>query len=259
MSACYPYLARRLFKDTDERTKVALKNMIYVDGDERRLNARRLVKLLRAFRTYTEQRVSKLDGGGAEGPGRGSLADNEVLREAVSVIFTTNENFIQEILLKEAARITDTAVREGFLRTAEVFQGFLPAPQRALDPFQLVLGPVLGASPAVRRQAEGLLAPLTSKADDDEYVLETITVLAELLQEELGGGPAGAGGPASTADLQQALAKAVPVLQELAPQLLPGALSSSAKFQRYLLARVSSRVLRDREARAGGDGQAPAA
>ena len=258
MSACYPYLARRLFKDTDERTKVALKNMIYVDGDERRLNARRLVKLLRAFRTYTEQRVSKLDGGGAEGRGGGSLADNEVLREAVSVIFTTNENFIQEILLKEAARITDTAVREGFLRTAEVFQGFLPAPQRALDPFELVLGPVLGASPAVRRQAEGLLAPLTSKADADEYVLETITVLAELLQEELGGGPTGAGGPASTADLQQALAKAVPVLQELAPQLLPGALSSSAKFQRYLLARVSSRVLRDREARAGGDGQAPA-
>ena len=214
VQGCYPYVARRLFNDDSERAKAALRAMLYTPakgGDQ--LNARRLVKLASAFRSYTDQRVSKL---GDES----RLADSQVFREALGIFFSQNGNNLQDIVLREVARSVDTAGRR-----------LLTDP--AVSPLPLLLR----GNPALRAQVEAL----TVEAEDDEIVMDSLTVFLRYLADEaeaLQGSPGG-GRAAQEAVVDNLL----PTVQELAPELVPGAVSTFVRFNAYLLERVSSRIL----------------
>merc|ERR1719182_723279 len=131
--------------------------MLYMPGKGGdQLNARRLVKLANAFRSYTDQRVSKL---GDEG----RLADSHVFREALGILFSQEGNNLQDIVLREMARSIDTAGR-----------------RLLTDPSMSPLPLLLQGNPALRAQVEAL----TVEAEDDEIVMDSLTVFLRYLADD---------------------------------------------------------------------------
>jgi len=213
VQGCYPYIARRLFNDDSERAKAALRAMLYTPGKGGdQLNARRLVKLAGAFRSYTDQRMSKL---GDEG----RLADSQVFREALGILFSQNGNNLQDIVLREMARSIDTAGRR-----------LLTDP--AVSPLPLLLQ----GNPALRAQVEAL----TVEAEDDEIVMDSLTVFLRYLADEA---EALQARPEGSREAREVVNDFLPTVQEMAPELAPGAVSTFVRFNAYLLERVSSRIL----------------
>jgi len=213
VQGCYPYIARRLFNDDSERAKAALRAMLYMPGKGGdQLNARRLVKLANAFRSYTDQRVSKL---GDEG----RLADSQVFREALGILFSQEGNNLQDIVLREMARSIDTAGR-----------------RLLTDPSMSPLPLLLQGNPALRAQVEAL----TVEAEDDEIVMDSLTVFLRYLADEAEAQQARPGG---SREAREVVNEFLPTVQEMAPELVPGAVSTFVRFNAYLLERVSSRIL----------------
>eukprot|EP00747_Dinoflagellata_sp_TGD_P074714 gnl/TRDRNA2_/TRDRNA2_158435_c0_seq1.p1 gnl/TRDRNA2_/TRDRNA2_158435_c0~~gnl/TRDRNA2_/TRDRNA2_158435_c0_seq1.p1 ORF type:complete len:789 (+),score=111.05 gnl/TRDRNA2_/TRDRNA2_158435_c0_seq1:37-2403(+) len=124
VQGCYPYIAKRLFRSNDQRSQEALKSILYkrLPGGEEQLNARKLIKLARAFRTYTGQRVTRLETDGKESdPSKEDpTAENQVLREALKLLLSAEGNYLQHILLKEIARTVDVASRQALQRAGLV-------------------------------------------------------------------------------------------------------------------------------------------
>lgn len=222
---CYPYIARRLFSDNSPRVKEALKALMYTsDGGQMKLNVKRFSKLVTAYREYTDQSVSLMPKD-MEGSERGD-ADARLIKEAVGLVFSVEGNYLQEILLREAARTVDTLGREAVSKLAgPVLAG----------PATLAMNG-LGLSEDAKKQVEMLFAPLTAKADDDPIVMETATALWELLQPELRGLTASRGGQPDVSSLRS-MSALLPV-----EEMGPGVAATFIRFNAALFERVSSRI-----------------
>eukprot|EP00216_Chloropicon_sp_CCMP2111_P005639 CAMPEP_0198234688 /NCGR_PEP_ID=MMETSP1446-20131203/642_1 /TAXON_ID=1461542 ORGANISM="Unidentified sp, Strain CCMP2111" /NCGR_SAMPLE_ID=MMETSP1446 /ASSEMBLY_ACC=CAM_ASM_001112 /LENGTH=857 /DNA_ID=CAMNT_0043915509 /DNA_START=15 /DNA_END=2588 /DNA_ORIENTATION=- len=232
---CYPYIARRLFSDNTPRVRSALRAIMYeaspIDGQPK-LNVRRFAKLASAFGTYTDQSVSlmpKQPSEEARSEGGISEVDATIIKEAASLLFSVEGNYLQELVLRETARTMDTLGRQ------TIKQGF-----------DFVFGnsvasaiPASALNPAMKKQMEVLLAPLVAKSDDDEVVLETAQAVWEMLQPQvsklLTTPPSGIGN----------LTKARGDVQEILPEFSeigPGVAATVIRFNAALFERVMGRI-----------------
>ena len=113
LKECYPYLARRLFKDDSPRARAALSAMIYGKNSDT-VDVDKFLEMTDGFASYT----SATSGAGlADASSEVVLADSdkasqEAQRELVAdVLFAEDSNLVQETVVKEAASLLDASVR----------------------------------------------------------------------------------------------------------------------------------------------------
>merc|ERR1719421_2123873 len=86
-------------------------------GGEEQLNTKMFVRLSRAFRTYTDQRVTRLEErDAAAGAPLSPAANNQVLRESLKILLSAEGNYLQDLLLREVARMGDAAGRQALVQ-----------------------------------------------------------------------------------------------------------------------------------------------
>ena len=204
LKECYPYLARRLFKDDSPRARAALSAMIYGKNSDT-VDVDKFLEMTDGFASYT----SATSGAGlADGSSEVVVADSdkasqEAQRELVAdVLFAEESNLVQETVVKEAASLLDASVRaaltdaidatpllphklsgeeaDGPLRNAIAGLRNLPGPARA------ALLPLTGGIEAAASIAEAV-APLVKADERDRKVLGA----AEKIGGLVGGGGEG--------------------------------------------------------------------
>jgi len=159
---CYPYIARRLFSDNTPRVRSALRAIMYepssVEG-QMKLNVRRLQKLANAFRTYNEQSISLMPKDYTPTPEEDKEAQAVILKEGLELLFSVEGNYLQEILVREAARTFDTLGREAFRQGLDLVTGGWAQPE--------IVSPFAALDPELRKQVDFLFSPLSARSEDD--------------------------------------------------------------------------------------------
>ncbi|QDZ23378.1 ABC1 domain-containing protein [Chloropicon primus] len=236
---CYPYIARRLFSDNTPRVRSALRAIMYepssVEG-QMRLNVRRFQKLANAFRTYNEQSVSLMPKDYTPTEEEDNERQAVILREGLELLFSVEGNYLQEILVREAARTVDTVGRHVLERF--LGQG-IDAVTGGRNPAEVVF-PFNTLDPAMREQVEFLFSPLAAKSEDDEVVLETAQAVWEIIQPEvsslLESSP-----PTDLSTFAKKGSEASKVLPSI-DEVGPGVFATAIRFNAALFERVTSRI-----------------
>merc|ERR1712003_483073 len=197
--------------DNTPRVRSALRAIMYepssVDG-QMKLNVRRFSKLANAFRTYTDQSVSLMPKDSSK---------------------SVEGNYLQEMLVREAARTVDTLGREALRQGLQLVTGSQPE----------VVFPFSTLEPELQKQMEFLLSPLAAKSEDDQVVMETAQAVWEIIQPEmsriLAAPPTDM---ASFAKQGSEASKLLPSLDEVGP----GIFATAIRFNAALFERVSTRI-----------------
>ena len=229
---CYPYIARRLFSDNTPRVRSALRAIMYepssVDG-QMKLNVRRFSKLANAFRTYTDQSVSLMPKDSSKTEEEIRESESLIIKEGLELIFSVEGNYLQEMLVREAARTVDTLGREALRQGLQLVTGSQPE----------VVFPFSTLEPELQKQMEFLLSPLAAKSEDDQVVMETAQAVWEIIQPEvsriLAAPPTDM---ASFAKQGSEASKLLPSLDEVGP----GIFATAIRFNAALFERVSTRI-----------------
>ena len=194
LSECFPYLAKRLLSDDSPRARGALRTLLYGKSDE--LNLEKLTSVANGLESYTVSTTSVQSSTGASDAGRKQAAE-----QLAAVLLAEDGNFVQELLLREAAVALDAAVRD------EVF--------KAIAPFKQVRSSLPPLPPRPPLPLRPLVAPLTLPLElasaalevqrmdaKDTKRLENLRVLLDLAG--FGGRRAGAADAAPSAALPPA-------------------------------------------------------
>eukprot|EP00596_Hydrurales_sp_CCMP1899_P000119 CAMPEP_0119043704 /NCGR_PEP_ID=MMETSP1177-20130426/25066_1 /TAXON_ID=2985 /ORGANISM="Ochromonas sp, Strain CCMP1899" /LENGTH=895 /DNA_ID=CAMNT_0007012395 /DNA_START=350 /DNA_END=3037 /DNA_ORIENTATION=+ len=113
LQQCYPYLSKRLLSDNSPRSKNALKLMLFGGSNSQDMmkgagagmfSPAKLMEMSDGFSSYTTATASA-DNTKAASEAASALAD---------VVLDPNGNYLQELLIEEAAKITDAAIRDRF-------------------------------------------------------------------------------------------------------------------------------------------------
>lgn len=165
LQECYPYLAKRLLSDDSPRARGALRTLLYGKGDE--LNLTKLQELTTGLESYTTSTSSVQASRGESDEGR-----NVALEQLTNVVLSEDQNYVQDLLLREAAVALDAAVRDT-----------VTAP---LAPLQnLPINPVLRPFTLPLELAKASLE-LQSVDEKDERRLENVRILQKLGSNALG-------------------------------------------------------------------------
>ena len=191
LNECFPYLAKRLLSDDSPRARGALRTLLYGTGDE--LDLSKLQDVTKGLESYTVSTASVASSTGASDEGRSAAAT-----QLADVVLSEEGNFVQSLLLREAAVALDATVRDRLLAAAEP----LRQPLSRLPPLPTPLSP--GANPLLAPLALPLLPLEIARAsleladadDKDARRLKNLQILAQLA----GGGGAGAAGGSQQAD-----------------------------------------------------------
>merc|ERR1712176_713704 len=231
---CYPYIARRLFSDNTPRVRSALRAIMYepssVDG-QMKLNVKRFSKLANAFRTYTDQSVSLIPKGYSKSEEENREAESLIIKEGLELIFSVEGNYLQEMLVREAARTVDTLGRVVLKQGIDIVTGGRSQPE--------VVFPFNTLEPELQKQLEFLFAPISAKSEDDEVVLETAQAVWEILQPEVSRFLAQP--PRDMADIAKKGSEASSLLPGL-DEVGPGLFATAIRFNAALFERVSTRI-----------------
>eukprot|EP00746_Dinoflagellata_sp_MGD_P014271 gnl/MRDRNA2_/MRDRNA2_131210_c0_seq1.p1 gnl/MRDRNA2_/MRDRNA2_131210_c0~~gnl/MRDRNA2_/MRDRNA2_131210_c0_seq1.p1 ORF type:complete len:828 (+),score=151.33 gnl/MRDRNA2_/MRDRNA2_131210_c0_seq1:79-2562(+) len=245
---CYPYIAKRLFLGSDARTQQALKAIIYKVGPngKKQLNAKIFVRLARAFRIYTDQRLTRMESGFA---GRyGPETDNQVLRDALMVLLSAEGTTLQKIILKEAVKMGDASMRQTLVKASDSLFGLRTSPlfgsvAQPLDLCFQAAQQLVALNPTLKQTVDYALLPITAEASDEEALLDTLNVLMDAFEPEIRS-LIKSNPRQVTTDLRGSLESITPVVQELGPELLPGAAATAFRLNTLMFARVCNRVLK---------------
>ena len=190
LSECFPYLAKRLLSDDSPRARGALRTLLYGKSDE--LNLEKLTSVANGLESYTVSTTSVQSSTGASDAGRKQAAE-----QLAAVLLAEDGNFVQELLLREAAVALDAAVRD------EVFKAIAPLKQvrSSLPPLPppppLPLRPLVAPLTLPLELASAALEVQRMDAKDTKR-LENLRVLLDLA----GFGRAGAADAAPSAALR---------------------------------------------------------
>jgi len=230
---CYPTLAQRLFVDDNPRTRSALRRLVLTPQGQ--LNVESMLRLTRNFQRFT---ASTQGLGGAESePGAEARA---VDRELLSIVFSEEPNYLQEILLEGAAKSSDAVSREAFGRVLQAASaGPLAAVLERQRSVAQALGPLRPFLLPFPLPGELLSswAPLAAKTEEDEAQLEALRQLLRLAEAELADGK-----PDQQQALIELLSGVVQRAAPLLPELAPGIRATSLRFQAALLGRAADRL-----------------
>jgi len=113
LNECFPYLAKRLLSDDSPRARGALRTLLYGTGDE--LDLSKLRDLSTGLESYTTSTRSVESGRGDDsGEGR-----EVAVEQLVGVVLSEEGNYVQELVLREAAVALDATVRDVVWGSAE--------------------------------------------------------------------------------------------------------------------------------------------
>lgn len=248
----YPYLAKRLLTDNSPRLRKALRYMVYGRGTV--FDAERLIDLLEAFETFSANTQSTRNAGKqqdkveagrtsrnnpfrlppppfgfptppalpAPAPARAFLGSTNLVspagtnsnaesREALKFIFSSEGEFFREFLVDEIVRGIDAVSRLQANSAAKTFgleKMYIPV---------LLPGAVKRALP---------ISPEVS--EEDKLVVENVTKILAFL----------ASGKNGQLDTASVISELMPVLPELATELLP-------EVSSRLVSRTAARTIRD--------------
>jgi len=185
LQECFPYLAKRLLSDDSPRARGALRTLLYGQGEE--LNLDQLQKVTQGLESYTTSTASVAASTGESDAGR-----TAALEQIAAVLLAEDGNYVQSLVLREAAVALDAAARSTLASTAAPLTRLpaLPTPPAALAPlFAPVLLPLQLGQAALELQAVD---------ERDERRLQNLQILADLTgfsgvvrPTAMGGGAAG--------------------------------------------------------------------
>ena len=167
LQECFPYLAKRLLSDDSPRARGALRTLLYGQGDE--LNLDQLQKVTRGLESYTTSTASVASSTGESDAGR-----TAALEQIAAVLLAEDGNYVQSLVLREAAVALDAAGRRRLASTAAPLARLpaLPAPPAALAPlFAPLLLPLQLGQAALELQAVD---------ERDERRLQNLQILSDL-------------------------------------------------------------------------------
>ena len=121
LKECFPYLAKRLLSDDSPRARGALRTLLYGTGDE--LDLSKLQDVTQGLESYTVSTSSVESSTGASDEGRNAAA-----QQLADVVLAEEGNFVQSLLLREAAVALDATVRDRLLAAAEPLRQLPPLP-----------------------------------------------------------------------------------------------------------------------------------
>jgi aarF domain-containing kinase len=164
ISACYPYLARRLLTDPSPRTQKALEDMLYGSSavGSRRLDLERLASLAEVAQASTLAPAAS--------------------RELIDVLLAPEGNYVQQLLLEEMSVLLEALVRQAVADIAETPAGRIAssslAAQQALaarlGPAAVLAFPVIWPGQIASR-----VQPLIELTAEDLEVLRSVRELAK--------------------------------------------------------------------------------
>ena len=168
LKECFPYLAKRLLSDDSPRARGALQTLLYGDGEE--INLTKLRDITDGLESYTTSTASVESSRGSNNDGKSVAAE-----QLAAVLLSEENNYVQSLLLREAAVALDTVARDA-VSSSVVFDPLrrLPLPP-VLSPFAPLFAPItlpLELAKAVLELQE------TDKADEKR--LENVRVLTDL-------------------------------------------------------------------------------
>ena len=302
VSEAFPYLSQRLLTDNSPRAKAALRSMVVgSEGGPRKASLVQLVNMGQGFTSYTAATNSAPDttadaaagaaadasAGGvgsssssAEGAAGASsaAADAAAQDQLVDLLLSEDASYVQELLLEEAAKLADAAVRGSIASATKTdaaasLAEALRAPKALADatvgrlPLPAPLKDAAIAPASWLSDLASLVPTIAAPNDDDEALLASFGELWDKLQE------GGEGDAASSADadeqpppptlpggialptlpkvppaLQSSLSASPSLLEELADndsrlrRRLPQLGSLSRRFGATLLRRVAHRL-----------------
>jgi hypothetical protein len=188
LQQCYPYLSKRLLSDNSPRSKNALKLMLFggSNSPEKAANAggmfspAKLMEMGDGFASYTTA-VSTADTTAGAKEATSAIAD---------VILDPNGNYLQELLLEEAAKITDAAIRDRFQKLKDSTPGrlvktALKTPRDLVFRFVPEVLRPLALPVTLPYDVASMLVKAAGKNADDEASLQTIGSLWDSARPQL--------------------------------------------------------------------------
>lgn len=121
LQQCYPYLSKRLLSDNSPRSKSALKLMLFGGSNSAgaaeggMFSPSKFIEMSDGLASYTTA-VSDADKIEGARQAQNALAD---------VVLDPKGNYLQELLLEEAAKLTDAALRDQFMKLKNSVPGRL--------------------------------------------------------------------------------------------------------------------------------------
>ena len=312
VSEAFPYLSQRLLTDESPRAKAALRSMVYGTSEESAVNEKtpslsKLVSIGEGFTSYSSATSSapadqdaaaaasaaaKAEAsarssaataaeGTAAAAGSGAGADGataEAQEQLVDLLLSANGSYVQELILEEAAKLTDAAVREAIKgasasAVASRVATFLRAPKQLADntvgrlpdlpgPLKALQDAALAPANALNEIAE-VMPTLAAQNATDEATLKGFGELWESVapalegDDEAGAAEGGGGGGLSLPSVPPAVSSAAsrvqagPLFSELSDpnsrlrHRLPMVGTLSRRFGATLLRRVATRLEED--------------
>ena len=235
LGECFPYLARRLISDDSPRARGALKTLLYGTGDE--LDLSKLTQVARGAETFSVSTSSVASSTGASDEGR-----NAAIAQLVDVALAEEGNFVQSLLIDEAAVALDAAARRSLIDSAAALPK-LPSLPMPPAPFAPLLAPLVAplvvplaplVAPVLPLVALRAAAELSELDARDAKRLHNLDVLADLLNGSNGEG-GGTDGGAGSGDASARLS----TLRSRATQLR--SLAGEAAARRVALSRTGVR------------------
>jgi aarF domain-containing kinase len=164
LSACYPYLARRLLTDPSPRTQKALEDMLYGSSavGSRRLDLERLASLAEVAQASTLAPAAS--------------------RELIDVLLAPEGNYVQQLLLEEVSVLLEALVRQAVADIAETPAGRIASSSLAAQQALAArLGPAaVFALPVIwPGQIASRVQPLIELTAEDLEVLRSVRELAK--------------------------------------------------------------------------------
>jgi Spy/CpxP family protein refolding chaperone len=197
LKECFPYLAFRLLSDDSPRAQGALRTLLYGTGTE--LNLQKLGDVTKGLQSYTVSTSSVESGQGSSSAGRDAAVE-----QLASVVLSEEGNYVQSLLLREAAVALDAAARKSIVESTAPLRRLpslpFPAPPAPLAaPLGALVAPITLPVELLRAALE-----LQQLDERDLQRLDNLRILSELVSgvtaappppsESSAGAAAGGGG-----------------------------------------------------------------
>ena len=230
---CFPYIARRLLSDDSPRMRSALRSFVYGGSD--RLRVSRVRDIASGFSRFTNSM-----GASEVSAVKDSTRLDPATRDALSIIFSGEGNYLQDLVVEEAVRAADAVSRNGAATAWQLLGRAWPLAAVASVTTPLALVPGLNGAivlSALASQNKDAIA-LTY---DDKKNLALLRSVAELISPE-----------GWSQSLTKALSSArdggrieTESIRTLVPAVAPGVQRMSTKFGEKLGQRLSERTRED--------------
>jgi hypothetical protein len=188
IKSCFPYVAKRLVEDQDQRAETALRELVYGASDS--VDAKRLTDLAQGFSSFTTttKKVSESNGivvaerGNAldsrlsvTGPSRDTQSLITLLKESADVLLASEGNLIQSLLIGEGVQAVSGNAKDAAGR-------LIVLSKQARESLPFGVGRLLPPNPF-----EDRLEPFLQKTPEQVKAQKLIETFTTQLQRENGG------------------------------------------------------------------------